>query len=396
MLLRVLTKCFRGRLAPDALHRSLNQSLFRRIPALQRFTRFSSSSDYEEDAAVIEIDSARSIPIKEFLNPMSTDPVIKRINDCCTKDELLAFVGKSNELNQSQVSQLILASWSYQKNSGDLTLPDLNVLIHRLSQLVEDFTFEELCCNFLFLHRLRLDRKHPAMEIMSKNIIDHIDKNHRVPLQSLTQFTAAIVGDNSLYYSMLAAYTIPHISRSLEECDNADDLLLVTICLNNISHVIPLGLLGLYKTKIDSFLDQGLLNETTSKTIFKIINLLNYPHWSWRNGRLLRRLLLELEDNIKYFEARDLLTINRAFQSQLESARLVPKLVKRAQLLLKKNPDVELLSLAVMSAKPEQRSEIAELVRQFLSTYQITSNQTSETLQNVFKILRLVSLFPRP
>lgn len=391
MIVRVLAKCIRSRVAPIVLRRNLNQIHLKPSTAINNFTRNSSTGDSEQ-VEVLDIEGVRPIVIKDLLYPSSTDSVVQQINECCTRDDLMKFVIAAGELNKIQLSQLILALWSHQKSAADVIAFDLDNLIQRTSQLSEELSIDELCCDFLYLHRLGVNRKHPMMEALSKRVIDHINEGNHVSLQSMTQFTAAISGDGTLYYSMLAVATVPPINQNLAQCDNADDLLMVTICLNNISQIVPLSVLNVFKAKVKSFLDQGLLNEMTSRCIFKIINFLNYPHWSWRNGQILRQLLLELEDNIKYFEKRDLLTLNRAFQSQLESARLVPRLVDRAQSLIKIKPEVELLSLAVMSSTPDQRTEIAELVRQFLSTYQITSNHSSETLQTVFKILRLLKI----
>lgn len=390
MIVRVLAKCLRSRVASIVLRRNLNQSYFRKITTAHNFTRNLSSDS--EQVEILDIEGVRPIIIKDILYPFSTDPVVQQINECCTRDDLMKFVIRADELNKNQVSQLILALWSQQKSAADFTSLDLDNLIKRISQLSAELSIDELCCDFLYLHKLGVNRKDPMMETLSKKIVDHINEGDHITLQALSQFTVAISGDNNLYYSILAVATVPPINQNLAQCDNADDLLMLTICLNNISHIVPLSVLDVFKTKVKSFLDQGLLNEMTSRCIFRIINFLNYPHWSWRNGKLLRQLLLELEDNIKYFETRDLLTLNRAFQSQLESARLVPRLVDRAQTLMKIKPEVELLSLAVMSCKPEQRTEIAELVRQFISNYQITSNHSSETLQTVFKILRLLKI----
>lgn len=150
--------------------------------------------------------------------------------------------------------------------------------------------------------------------------------------------------------------------------------------------------MDIFKRKVETFLDNDLLNETTPKPILKAINFLNYPHWSFRNVSLIRRLLLELEENIQMFETWNLVTMNKAFQSQLESAKLVPLLVKRAQKLLKETPSIELLSLAVLQVTPDQRTKIAGMVSDILASYQISSSQSSDTLQTVFKILRLLKI----
>lgn len=155
-----------------------------------------------------------------------------------------------------------------------------------------------------------------------------------------------------------------------------------------------MDLLEAYKRKTEELLTKDILNETSPKLIMKIVNFLNFPHWSFRNGELIRRLILELQENIKSFEARHLVVLYRAFQSQLESAKLIPLLVKRAQELLESQnpPHIALLPLAILNVTPEQRVKTTEIVKAFLMTYQISSTQSSETLQTVFKVLRLLKI----
>lgn len=230
------------------------------------------------------------------------------------------------------------------------------------------------------------------MELLTDKIIKELDKDKDFPLPTLTHFTAGVGSDKGLYFSILAVSTIPQITRQLHKCSNSEDLFLVTLCLTHVSHVVSLDLLEDFKRKVEEFLDRDMLNEKSSKAILRIINFLNYPHWSTRNTELISRLLLELEENIPFLGVRSLDMIYRAFNTQLESARLVPRLVKRAQELLEEAPDVELLSLAVLHVTPDQRTKIVEMLRQFLSTYQISSAQSGETLQTVFKILRLLKI----
>ena len=192
----------------------------------------------------------------------------------------------------------------------------------------------------------------------------------------------------------MSVHTIPWILKYLESCDNAEDLRLITISLNNIHVLITQNVLSIFKRKVDEFLNNKTLDSTSTRCVLKIINFLNYPHWSQQNTLLLRRLLLTLKDNIKNFETRELVVVNRAFQSQLESASLIPEIVQRSKVktLMQKSPNVELLSLAVLYSNPEQRIKITEMLKDFIYSYQISSNQTGATLQTLFKILRLLKI----
>lgn len=305
-------------------------------------------------------------------------------------EELTRFMKNIANLEKSHVCQLILVLSG--TKSGTLLKFDVNSIISRVHQLVDQMTIEEMSYTFHYLNKLGVSINHQTMQLMSDKITEKLNQSDDFPLSHLSHFTSGLSSDKGLYSSFIAVSTIPQITRQLEKCTNVENLHLIAQCFTNISHIISLTLLEDFKRKVEQFLDQDLLNEESPKPILKIVNFLNYPHWSFRNTFLIRRLLLQIEDNIPFLETRSLVTINKAFNSQLESAKLVPLLVKRAQTLLKENPKVELLSLAVLNVTPDQRVKIAEMLRQFLSTYQISSVQSSETLQTVFKILRLLKI----
>lgn len=392
MILRVVTICLQSRKVSIALLRRINHFNSRTISSVFSLRKFTSPSSETEQDDISEIEAFKPSVAKDFLYPGSTDKIIQEINDCSTEADLAKFTNNAKDLETAHVCQLIIAIWDHVKANGKARSLDMEAVVLRAGQKADEMTVDELSCCFFYLHKLGVSIKHPAMQKIIQRTVEHIKHDKDVPLYCLTRFTLVIGSDKNLYASIIATSTIPAITSRMTCCHDPDDFYLITVCLNNISHVLTLDLHNVFKRKVEQFLDQGLLNETTPKTIFRIINFLNYPHWSFRNGGLIRRLLLELDHNIKFLDAHNLFTVNRAFHSQLESAKLVPLMVKRAQILVEKTPNVELLALAVLHVTPTQRMEIAEMIRQFLSTYQITSTHTGETLQAVFKILRLLKI----
>lgn len=354
--------------------------------------RFSSGNNDSEDLAEDEV-LVPEFLVKDFLYVNSEDYTIQQIKAIRTDKELSSFINGIAHLEKNHVCQLILVLSDHSYTTlGKASKSDLNSIISRVHQLVDQMTIDEISCCFHYLNRLGFSAKHPTMELLCDKIIVQVERDTDFPLSHLTHFTGGLGSDKGLYSSIIAVSTIPQISRQLKNCSNAEDFYLITLCLSNISHVVSLNLLEDFKRKVEELTDRELLNEKTPKPILKIINFLNYPHWSFRNTTLIRKLLLELECNIPFLETRSLNTINRAFQSQFESAKVVPLLVKRAQELLKEAPNVDLLSLAVLHVTPDQRLVIAKMLRKFLSTYQISSTQSGETLQTVFKILRLLKI----
>lgn len=368
-------------------------SLFRRFNhhCLKQIStrKFSSDiQDHEEVDFVFKSDFS----VKDLLYADSKDDIIQKIKQSESFEELKQFIEKIDSLEKDHVCQLILVLSEQLKTVAPSLEHELDSVISRVHQLVNQMTVEEISYCFNYLAKLGFSIKHPTMELLTNKVLDELQKLDDFPLSYLTHFTYGLNSDKGLYSSIIAVSTIPQISRQLEKCSNTEDLHLITICLGSISHLLSIDLLEEFKRKVEELLNLDLLNEEHPKVILKIINFLNYPHWSFRNTSLQRRLQLELEENIQFFDTRSLITIHRSYGSQKESAKIVPLLVKRAQALLEVTPSVELLTLAVLNVTPDQRQKIAEMLRKFLSSYQISSTQTSGTLQTVFKILRLLKI----
>lgn len=392
MLIRVLSKYVRGRNLSHVVFRSGSQSTFRKL--FQHSRNFSSSSDID-DVQEDSIADLESVPLNKVKNRMrncANDAIMQDFKKF-TSEEIKAFITKANQLDKLQLCQLSFVLWENMKTLSTAPDYDLEALMTRTNELLDEMLIDEVSFCQLYLNKLGFSMKHLTMERMTNRILEEMQRED-FPLLSLSQFTVCLNTEKGLglYSHILAATILPEVFRRLESCSDVEDLYLIVICLNNISQVISLRLLEIFKKKIQEFIDTEKLNETSSKCILKIINLLNYPHWSSRNCDIIRQLMLQLEDNIQLFDIQSLMTISRAFQSQMEPSRLVPLIVKRAQQLTEKTPGVELLSLAVLDARPEQRTRIAEKLREFLSTYQISSKQSGETLQHTFKILRLLKI----
>lgn len=390
MILRVISKCVIARRLTTVATGFAGHINFRSVPrhsAVSTFLRHLSSLEEPPEQEEIT-ETNQLIELKYLLYPNSNDPVIEKINNCKTLDQFKSI----SELNlkKEQLVQMVLALWELVKPNRTQDII-IDSVVRQLQPFLSELTFEELSVVMLYISKLGLDIKTPFMQKLIDICIKSIEHSENFPLSALSRFTVTINTEKGLYSTMISIQTMPTIIRYLQNCTNAEDFRLVTICLNSIHHVVTMNVLELFKKKVEEFVDKEILNETTAKSILKIINFLNYPHWSQKNALLIRRLILTLEDNIQHFEARELKVINRAFQTQLESARLVPKIVERSKNLIQNSPDVELLSLALLYSSPAQRTKIADLVRDFVHSYQISSSD-GESLQNVFKVIRLLKI----
>jgi len=326
--------------------------------------------------------------LKEILYPNSNDPVIQQINQCATVEELLKT--RENLTDKSHLLHFIVMIWDHTKSPNKKI--DLFKIAEDLSKFHNEMSADELSSSLMYLNKLGLSIKDPHMQSLIQKILQLIDNKNddEMAMTALSRFTVILNSDHGLYSQLIAVKCLPLIIKNVENCENAEDLYLLTICLNNIHRVVSKTVIDKFKQKVSLFLDQDILDESSPKVVFKIINLLNYPHWSADNAVIIRRLLMTLEPIIKTLNSRELMVISKAFQSHLESAKLIPLIVDRSKKLLEEAPNVELLSLAVLYSTPEQRTKVANLVRDFVFSYQIKSDEGN--LENVYRVLRLLKI----
>lgn len=88
--------------------------------------------------------------------------------------------------------------------------------------------------------------------------------------------------------------------------ESCEDLRLVTIGLNSLHQLVTEDILTLYKDKVQELYDNGTIRPDKVKCLLKIIQFLNYPHWSQQNSNVLRTLVLLLRDQIPTFQVKEL------------------------------------------------------------------------------------------
>lgn len=383
MIARMLSKCVRAACRSGTILTDLNH--FQQLPISSKGIRkfcTESNEDIEE----------KPFNLNNLLYPKTADQTILRIRSSSLY-ELSKYVTNIAALEKSQVCQLIL-SLSHHISGNKKADISLDPVMSRIDQVLDELTIEEITVTFHYLNKLNFSIRQPTMEKMTNLILNEIESKEDFPPNLLFHFTSSMKAERGLYALYLEAATLPQLTRQLESCSNLEDFNSLTMVFTNISNIVSLDLLCAYKRKTDDLLTKDIINETAPKQILKILNFLSFPHWAFRNSELIRRLILELEENIKSsFDARHLIVIARAVESQLESAKLIPSIVSRAQQLLKEDAsNVTLLPLAILNQNSEQRAKTTQIVRDFLLTYQISSNQSGDTLQTVFKILRLLKI----
>lgn len=98
----------------------------------------------------------------------------------------------------------------------------------------------------------------------------------------------------------------------LGKCEDAEEFRLITISLNCFHQLVAPEILDTYTEKVDELLNKNIINVNNPKTITKIIQLLNYPHWSMVNFRTIRKCMLCLIDaDLSRLESKEIVIISK-------------------------------------------------------------------------------------
>lgn len=102
---------------------------------------------------------------------------------------------------------------------------------------------------------------------------------------------------------------MPYVVQCLTKCENENDFRLITTILTHLNHIVTDNILEVYKKKVSYLLENDILNNSTTKSLIKAANFLNFPHWSQRNTNEIRSLLLLLEGNTKNLQEKELILV---------------------------------------------------------------------------------------
>lgn len=71
------------------------------------------------------------------------------------------------------------------------------------------------------------------------------------------------------------------LRQRLESCDNLDEMLHVTVCLQNLNRIVTHDFIELYKAKLDELMKSGQLNSDSNSTI--ILGVFEISHFELIN-----------------------------------------------------------------------------------------------------------------
>lgn len=249
---------------------------------------------------------------------------------------------------------------------------------------------DELTCCLLYLSKIGLDPSNPELQIIINECIRRVNDENTISLPALSRYTVAVNSINGGFFLCLVCKdSLPKILEYLKKCDNSEDLRLITICLSHLHKLVTTDIMNMYVEKVNELLERNVINAETVRSILKVVNFLNYPQWSQENIKIIRKLILLVNNNIDKFQTRELVAMFKVFQSHLEPADLVHATTKQSQILLEKTPCAELLTCAVLYSLPERRRAMTEIANKIMFS---TETHTMRTLPALFKVLRLLKI----
>lgn len=386
---------------------------------LRRHKSSAASSDCDDNdvSALSSIDPMESIEEDidllqsngdDELHTGVDDTLLAELFQYTTAEQIFSFIdGNIEELTKQQAIRCVLVLWEYYKSdrvlvqpiateAGDAKTPlDLSSdscarLLRRIGHLTGDLNPDELTICLLYLSKLGWNNHHPIMQQLLDACVERLkDDQIYFPLTALSRFAVAVNSFKDMYTFFMCQDAFARMLHHMDTLTTCEDLRLLTIGLNSLHQLISVGTLDAYTARVQQLLDNGSLTGDRVKCLLKVIQFLNYPHWSQRNTNLLRELVLLLRDRIETFQVNELEQVFRVFQSQLEPAELMTALTRHAQTLFERTPTAELLACSVMYALPGKRAKLTEYAKDFIYSKELSHVAPLSTL---FKILRYLKI----
>lgn len=332
----------------------------KKLPSLERiekYSSFTSDSDETEDDIIDETESKTdTVNIRNFLHANSNDPIINKLNDCASVQDVFDVIHKNDNLDAPQITQAILVLGDLQKcfYKHNVYQNDVNVnrieksngvlqnyieqikrhedftkLIKMIESHYEKFTLNELTCSMLYLNRIGVDIDENVMQLMVNRCEREVARNDPddLPLTALSRFTVTVFNNEGSIWSILVTKNVmPIIIERLRtyvfskkficdsffflgKCESADDFKLLTICLNKMQIVVMDDTLKLYKSVAKKLLENGKVTSEKHRTVLKVVMFLSRPQWCDRNISIIKDYINVLKNDISKLKNGELIQL---------------------------------------------------------------------------------------
>lgn len=303
-------------------------------------------SDSEFDGNVffrrklLEKDQLDSLRVN--LYPGSSDPVIKKINEANSMQEVFDQIEGSREPpTAEQISQAIVTLWDLQKVYGKygfecsmitkceinqflekiLTHPSFEKIVSCLEAVCGDLNNNALSSMMLYLSKLGVRNDSAIQQKLSLLCLERISDFNLTALSRLSVY----LREQGIRGYFLQSRLLPMIARKLDDDLDADEFLMITICLSSSKRLVTKSLIEKYIALIEKRINEGFFKTCDPRVTLKAIKLLTFPEWP-PVRRHVRHLMQCLEENFHALSAMQVLDLSIYFQSYLEPSGIFHKI----------------------------------------------------------------------
>ncbi|KAH8413964.1 hypothetical protein KR009_008984 [Drosophila setifemur] len=305
---------------------------------------------------------------------LKQDTIMKKLEAAITNDELM---GVMTSLRRTHLVEVISLLWLHyqsldQPGKQALTQMVLTDVLPLLDPQIRELDVGELSRCYLHLRKMHIRNCEPVVEEVLNRALLLIDaqiNGEVVPLNTLSRLSVGINLERDFFTPLVCKNFIPHLAKHIVECQNEEQVRLISTCIFQLHLLVGEELLNDFKLKVRALLKNKVLSRNTPKALLKVLHMLNIPLWSQQHTHLIKVVLLTLEPCVHELDSGDLKIVCRAFLHHQEPATLVLPLKKAMEKLLKEETTADVLSCAVHFATHLQRDKYTQDFCELLYSY---------------------------
>ncbi|XP_014096541.2 uncharacterized protein [Bactrocera oleae] len=333
---------------------------------------------------------------KSLLYDENEDEIISELNACKDTTQLLEFIKEYRYVfKRNHIVQSILVLKDILQDPKSCLVKEelLKVILSVLKPHVKSINITEQSCCYLCLRKFEVPNTNVVMQQLLLGALKNIlitSSDKPISLAALSRLAVGINTGNDFHVPTICRHFIPHIMSHIEQCDNEEDLRLLSICIINLQPLITKDILETFKKKLTLLIRNGVINAKNPRTTVKLLHLLNISIWSQKNGQIIRQLLSLLYPNLSNLNITDLKTISRVFGYHLEPAALISPLCKLMKDLIQSDQTVDVLAAYLPFIEPRWREPTIEICKNLLFTPE--KSLTPYPAAEYFQIIRALKI----
>ncbi|MPC23680.1 hypothetical protein E2C01_016737 [Portunus trituberculatus] len=281
-------------------------------------------------------------PLRVNLYPGSNDDIIKKINEANSVQEVFDQIERcGNHPSAEHLSQAIVTLWDLQKVYGRygydcfmITKNEINQFLEKilshpmfekisvcLMAVCEDLNNSALSSMLLYLSKLGVSNQSPVMQKLTLVCMERMDSFNLTALSRLSVY----LRDQGIKAFFIQSKLLPLIASKLDECLEADEFYLMSICFNSTKRLITRPLLEKYLALVQKKINEGFFETCDPRVTLKVIKVLDYPEFSSRH-KLTQPLMLCLGENFHSLSIVQVMDLSNYFHSIREPLDIFKKI----------------------------------------------------------------------